>query len=137
MRARQLVSVGLLLSMASGWATAQEIYRLTDLGAVNSTNSSSGIAINASGQVTGDFSLVEVSGSGAFLWNGRAMQDLGTLGGTYSQGAAINDKGQVTGFYVTADNEMHAFLWNGSAMQDLGTLGGTYSAVGPSTTRGR
>ena len=55
------------------------------------------------------------------------MQDLGTLGGTYSGGFAINASGQVTGYADTAgDGLYHAFLWDGTTMQDLGTLGGTY-----------
>jgi probable HAF family extracellular repeat protein len=56
------------------------------------------------------------------------LTDLGTLGGTLSNGVAINDSGQVTGYSSTADDEeFHAFLWNGTTMQDLGTLGGTSS----------
>ncbi len=56
------------------------------------------------------------------------MQDLGTLGGSYSEGVAINDSGQVTGYADTAgDAARHAFLWDGTTMQDLGTLGGTRS----------
>ena len=74
----------------------------------------------------------------AFLWDGTTMQDLGTLGGTDSQGDAINDSGQVTGDAITAgDAAAHAFLWDGTTMQDLGTLGGTYSLALPSTPRGR
>ena len=33
------------------------------------------------------------------------MQDLGTLGGTFSQGYAINDSGQVAGRVFTAEGE--------------------------------
>ena len=32
MRARKAVVVGVMLTLASGWACAQTIYRLTDLG---------------------------------------------------------------------------------------------------------
>ena len=56
------------------------------------------------------------------------MQDLGTLGGTDSDGTAINDAGQVTGTStLTGDfttQTQHAFLWDGATMRDLGTLGG-------------
>ena len=76
--------------------------------------------------------------SHAFLWDGTTMQDLGTLGGSYSGGLAINASGQVTGIATTASDAVtHAFLWDGTTMQDLGTLGGTFSRALPSTTRGR
>ncbi len=38
------------------------------------------------------------------------MLDLGTLGGNYSGGNAINEAGQVTGVASTADGKTHAFL---------------------------
>lgn len=40
------------------------------------------------------------------------MIDLGTLGGTFSSAAAINDLRQVVGYSTTAsDEEVHAVLW--------------------------
>ena len=54
------------------------------------------------------------------------MQDLGTLGGPTSGGAAINDSGQVTGDADTDDGLTHAFLWDGTTMLDLGTVGGHF-----------
>lgn len=53
--------------------------------------------------------------------------DLGTLGGTTSSAAAINDDGQIVGASTLATGESHAFLWTGGVMTDLGTLGGATS----------
>jgi probable HAF family extracellular repeat protein len=54
------------------------------------------------------------------------MTDLGTLGGRNSEGWAINDNGQVTGFSDVARGS-HAFLYSGGTITDLGTLGGRNS----------
>jgi probable HAF family extracellular repeat protein len=101
---------------------------LGTLGGSQSADTSQGShssAINAKGQVTGwastTFSDTEgFYASHAFLWNGSAMQDLGTVEGStwgFAGGVAINDKGQVTGA-----GYFHAFLWDGSVMQDLNDL---------------
>ena len=51
------------------------------------------------------------------------MHSLGTLGGLWSEGYAINDLGQVTGTaYTENDSATHAFLWAGGRMKDLGVL---------------
>ncbi len=119
-----------LLSFASGWASGQGTYRLTDLGTLGGTFSSP-TAINASGQVTGTSNMTGDTVQHAFLWNGTSMQDLGTLGGTNSFGSGINASGQVTGNSdMTGDSVQHAFLWNGTSMQDLGTLGGSVGSNG-------
>lgn len=66
------------------------------------------------------------------LWAGAqnvhySLTDLGTLGGHFSTGSAVNSNGEVTGHALTTTNQAHAFLYLSGAMQDLGTLGGTWS----------
>lgn len=59
------------------------------------------------------------------------MIDLGTLGGSYSAAAAINDSGQVVGQSETSDGHFHAFLWtDANGMIDLGIAGVHSAAVG-------
>jgi probable HAF family extracellular repeat protein len=56
------------------------------------------------------------------------VQDLGTLGGSYSAPSSINEAGKVVGASSTRrDLQQHAFLYSGGEMTDLGTLGGSYS----------
>jgi probable HAF family extracellular repeat protein len=56
------------------------------------------------------------------------VQDLGTLGGPWSQAAGINDAGKVVGGSPASDEGgVHAFLYSGGQMSDLGTLGGDQS----------
>ncbi|HWY59870.1 MAG TPA: hypothetical protein VNZ03_35735 [Terriglobales bacterium] len=64
-----------------------------------------------------------------FVWNGRRMLDVGSLGGTLALGAAVvplNDGGEMTGFSnLAGDATFHPFVWTKSkGIQDLGTLGG-------------
>jgi probable HAF family extracellular repeat protein len=57
------------------------------------------------------------------------ITDLGTLGGTYSRAAGLNDLGQVTGWSHTSGSSTdRAFLWSAElGMANLGTLGGSRS----------
>ena len=52
------------------------------------------------------------------------MRDLGTLGGSFSYGMAINGKNHVAGYSTInkVDSRVHAFLFDGNGMKDLGTL---------------
>lgn len=65
----------------------------------------------------------------AVRWDGTAITDLGTLGGTFSSADDIDETGQiVVGRAFTTDDEaQHAVYWNGTTAHDLGTLGGTNS----------
>lgn len=59
------------------------------------------------------------------------IADLGTLGGSSSWGAGINNSGQATGWsYIAGDTACHGFLYSPeTGMQDLGTLGGLFSSA--------
>lgn len=65
------------------------------------------------------------------------IQDLGTLGGDYAYGEAINARTQVVGGAGIVDGLAHTFLWTpGRGMQDLGTLGGENSDASSLNERG-
>jgi probable HAF family extracellular repeat protein len=69
----------------------------------------------------------------AFRWQGKRLQDLGTLGGLDACAVWINDLGQITGTSFTNSianpatglPTLDPFLWENGRMLDLGTLGGT------------
>jgi probable HAF family extracellular repeat protein len=84
------------------------------------TGISSGLAvITATSENQQDLATVIVSGNGVGL-------DLGSLGGTNTRAADINDLGQVVGTsQIAGDGARHPFLWKDGVMEDLGTLGGT------------
>lgn len=72
--------------------------------------------------------------SHAFVYSGGAFTDLGTLGGLYSSGRAINDSHWVVGQasttidYGSGHTVPHAYLYRDGAMTDLGTFGGLFAA---------
>lgn len=69
--------------------------------------------INARGQVA--FALG--SGGGLFtsyIYDGTAVHDIGSLGGSEVVALDLNDRGQITGRATTPAGVQHAFVWNGA-----------------------
>ena len=101
-----------------------------DLGTLGEGTTSAGLSINDAGTIVGGawtdeiifhIHAIEYRDSGP-------MQDLGTLGGTYSVANDINESGQIVGMAYTADGIARAYLYDDiEHMQDLGTLGGPSS----------
>lgn len=59
-----------------------------------------------------------------------AVTDLGTLGGAFSMGYGVNNKGQAVGMSLIPGNKnLHGFLYAEGKMTDLGTLGGSESGA--------
>ena len=91
-------------------------------------------AINDSGSITGNSQLRSsdstTEGVHAFLSpsplgaGAIGMRDLGTLGGSFSYGMAINANNHVVGYSTVkkVDKRVHAFCFDGNTMKDLGTL---------------
>ena len=90
-------------------------------------------AINDLSEIVGWYTLIPAPGENfpperhAFLYRGRRLTDLGTLGGTESGATSLNNSGQVVGYATSYTGESHAFLFERDRMRDLGTLGGTAS----------
>jgi probable HAF family extracellular repeat protein len=61
--------------------------------------------------------------SNAFLWSAGTITNLGTLGGDYSAGQAINNLGEVVGSAQTKSGASESFLFRDGEMTGLGSFG--------------
>src|SRR5215831_6096033 len=124
-----VASVGLLFAVATT-VRAALTYTVTDIGVPDDSadpSSMQAMGLNSLGEVTGYYTNAD-GHQHAFLYTHGIVKDLGTLGGTYSVGIAVNDSSEVTGSSRVSDpGDEHAFLHNGVFMDDLGTLGGAVS----------
>ena len=95
---------------------------------------SDGLAINSAGDITGFLSTGRCnSGSNpaclapfhAFVYQGSGLVDIGTLGGTYSEGTGINDLNEIAGVSSVKGSRLnHLFLYARGHMRDMGTVAG-------------
>jgi probable HAF family extracellular repeat protein len=80
----------------------------------------------------GDESNANFSATRARIFEAGAVTDLGSLGGAYSTGAAINRFGLAAGsstFASDGSRSWHAVMYADGGVKDLGTLGGQESAA--------
>ncbi len=124
-------SIALLLPtlLATG---ARGDYVVTDLGVIPGGNSSNGVALNLSGEVTGNGNTL-TSTAQAFITTAGAGQptDLGTLGGLTSHGAGINDSGLVIGDTAVSGGQIEAMTASGpGTMQAVSQLANWTNSYG-------
>jgi probable HAF family extracellular repeat protein len=102
------------LLSASSSALADPFYTVTVVAGAGSY----AYDLNNLGQVVGS---MDTGGQyHAFVSNGSAPTDLGTLGGSNSSALSINDHGQIVGdSYVSGDAYNHGFIVNGGSMSAL------------------
>jgi probable HAF family extracellular repeat protein len=137
MTAALLAAVALVIGLLAATAApaSASTYTMTDLGNLGYPVSL-GFGINANAQIAGRSYLnqtVPVSGcpprhtctarvAHAFLWSAGTITDLGSLGGIFSEGRAINSAGDVAGYSRTSTGNYRAFLDHNGLMTDLGSL---------------
>lgn len=124
----QIVGVSNVSTMADptfGFVVSHAFLRtngvMKDLGTLGG-GVSLAFALNNKGVVIGDSTLPGEQHVHAFLWQGSAMTDLGTVDGdTDSNAQGVNNVGQVVGDSDTSTT-MRAFIWQKGVMTDLNTL---------------
>jgi probable HAF family extracellular repeat protein len=139
---RTLASASLVtIGLAASWMTPAiaQTYTATDLGTLGGASTfthSEAFGINAGAEVVGRSALpnpVPTSGcpprrrcvtypEHAYLYQSGTMTDLGTLGGIFSWGTAVNTAGDVAGYSTLSNGTYHAFLVHNGRMTDLGSL---------------
>jgi probable HAF family extracellular repeat protein len=109
--------------------------KLTDLGSLTGYPNSIAHAISNRGRIAGWMNtsanaVDSLSTVRAFVYDGKQMTVLGTLGGRDSKAFAIDDHGRIAGVSNLPNGDNHAFVSNRDRLEDLGTLpGGVYSAA--------
>jgi probable HAF family extracellular repeat protein len=94
---------------------------------------SAAYGISAAGHITGSLTtgacpvpgVCSLGDTHAFIYTGSGLVDIGTLGGTFSAGASINNLDQIVGVSSTASSSLgHLFFYAQGHMNDLGAPAG-------------
>ncbi len=113
--------------VATDAAAARTLYRVVNLGPGNV-----GVAINALGQVTFSNIPREIANMEAWFYDGAQLKQLSSPGATGIITAGLNDAGQVTGRWRTANGAMHVFVWSSKGgFTDVGVLPGRNGSWDP------
>lgn len=120
-----------LLSQAEVVTENSITYVVTDLGTLPGDTTSTGVGINALGQVTGVSNNDSGTTPHAFIYSNGVMAAVPTPAGfPYSAALGINDAGQVVGTaYNSYDSYptppvTHGFIYSNGAVTDIGLLAG-------------
>lgn len=120
---RKLLSAAVVLLADVAPCQGTPLYHLTDLGVLPGDTVSAGLALNASGQVTGYGYYLKTTTTpiySAFLYSGGVIQSIGSSSsGAYITGNSINDSGQIVG-----ESNSGAFLYSGGTLQNMNSLPG-------------
>jgi probable HAF family extracellular repeat protein len=114
---------GFSVICGSSCSFAAASYTVTDLGSLN--GASTGLAINASGQVAGEYE----NGSKAFLYSSGALTDVTPSDAQSVFVEGMNDSGEVVGMAYTASNTSYAFLYNHGVTTNLSVAMGVGSQL--------
>lgn len=114
--------------VSNGNDTTSFLYKdgvMTDLRPVlgfTNQNANRATDINNVGDIIGTYYEVYSSMPQAYMISDGSPIFLGTLGGSYSVAAGLNETGQVVGFSRDASGDDHAFTYIDGLMQDLNEL---------------
>jgi probable HAF family extracellular repeat protein len=115
---------------------------MQDIGTLGGTDAQA-FFINEQGQVVGISYTSSAPGACAganglalttnsFIWDVKhGMEDIGSLGGTCTVAAGLNNKGQVIAqSFLPGDQSISSFLWENGSLHELGgSFGGSFTAA--------